>query len=245
MQVIGNFRQLSFIWISLIAIGLCRPGAVFADQAAEDKQLSDIAAALNRHDNSLAMLEPEALLASRERAQRSGESLLLKFAKGTSSIFEDRSECPPMNISEDNCRRYQLVADLPTRHSFVLFVNYYEGGDFLVVDDRTGRTLKISGQPFFNRDGDLMIEIDNAEAYGDPGIRIWHRWGQEWLLEWKHSTEDDPIDHYTSLKQWNNDQILLDFWLEGAPNAPIKHWNGMLIRQGKDWKLRVTWPSRD
>ena len=152
---------------------------------------------------------------------------------------------PARNITHDNCIGCDLLADLPTRHAFIVQVGYYEGGDVWLIDDRTGQKTVLPAFPEFGPDNSEFITLDNDEAYGEPGsITIWRRQDFGAEVIWHHGAELDQVYHLSKLVHWNEpDQIVLDLWVPNDAYHPETHWPAMVKRRAEGWRLKSTWPK--
>ncbi len=130
-------------------------------------------------------LETGALRASIGRAHRDKTGLHLRLSTGRDLLLSNHNDCPPPKEKfEQACVGYSLIADVKSRGAYVVAVSYYEGGDYLVIDDHTGRTTKVGAPPQFGPDGQIFLTIDNNEAYGDGSVQLWKRQGDGFRPVW-------------------------------------------------------------
>jgi len=141
-----------------------------------------------------------------------------------------------------HCVVYALVADLPTRHAYLVNEGFYEGGNFLLIDDRIGRQTVLPGLPMFSPDSQELLTIDNCVAYGsDLDLQIWKRSGDRFVEEWSHRTFSDQISE--ELVRWSSrDRLSLKFSTTELTGKPPVHWLGALVRHGKAWRLEMKLP---
>jgi hypothetical protein len=210
-----------------------------ADRQAEDAQLN-AAAAVEYETSKTIALEPGIIAATHGRAGRDGASLVLKIAHGLPlTLTSDKSGCEPPKFDEGKCYGFTLVADLPSRHAFVVADSDYEGGKAELIDDRTGTRTKLSQIPRFSPEGDLLLVFSNSDA-GDGGlIQLWRRHGDQISKEWEISRDEaEGIGYYqTALVGWRHDEIRLDLTTPQMNGKPEVHHPATLTRGKSGWRL--------
>ena len=219
------------------------PRQASADWAAEEAVLKTATAAVGE-TQQLQALEPKALAASRGRATRTGQTLVLRRKKGPTIALKTRNRCESGSSTHERCRSFVLMADLPSQHCYVVAVTYYEGLDILLIDDRTGRQTKLRGAPSFAPDGAYFLVVDNNEAYGSLGLELWRRQGDGAEREWTHGNSEDPVEHLTEVVAWAGDVIELDMRSTDHGDSPDEHWRGRVRRLDSGWQLEADWPSQ-
>jgi hypothetical protein len=165
---------------------------VRADSPEEARLLA--AADKARYDNrALEALEPRALLEAGSSASRDGALLRLHLKAGGVKAYRNTPECAADSIHEAACTQYGLVAHLRDRGLFVVDVRPYEGGSFLLVDERTGRATELPDFPELSADGRLAFVAQNSEAYGDGGLEVWRRRDGRFIREWRGDPPTAPV----------------------------------------------------
>ena len=230
--------------IAILAVLVVLSTPAFADRASEDGLL---ARARSTYLNDPAM-EKNALAASQGRATRNGEALLLRLAG--SKPLRLASNTPPcadtIDLPVDACLQYSLVADLPSRHAYLVAKSGYEGcADLLLIDDRSGRRTNFADVPVFSPDGERLLIQNECEADGSASnnhLEIWRRQSDRWVLEWAYTDEQayaaDPAlksifrSHVLS---WQGDRIALTF----SDSDLARHWSGTLTRRDGHWVLQA------
>lgn len=231
-------RLASFAVVLLLTAPAC------ADRASEDALL---AKARSTYLNDPAM-EKAAIAASPKRATRTGATLRLERIGRPLTLTDTRAACDDDSPRFDagTCARYDLVADLRTRHAYLVVKGGYEGcGDLLLIDDRSGRQTLFADVPTFSPDGERLLIQNECEAEGsasDNHLEIWRRQADGWVLEWAYTDEAayaaDPdlkrIFHSTVVA-WQGDRIVLAF----SDSDAGRHWTGSLTRIEGRWVLKA------
>jgi hypothetical protein len=237
---VGRILQSIVVGVLLIAVN-APPSR--ADGAREDEQLN-AAAAVQYESADLAPLEKLVLKTVRGRAAREGDLLTLYFGDGSDLVLRDSSRCTAEDISNDTCVGYNLVADLPSRHAFVVVAGHYKGGEVWLIDARTGRKTVLPAIPQFGPDDREFITLDNGFAYGEPGITLWRWRDGTGEVIWRHGVELDPIYHETTLVHWREpDAIDLDLSVAASVENPETHWPAVARRSPEGWRLESKWPK--
>jgi len=162
------FLMASFALAAMI------PCIANADAASEDREIVAYVAA-EGESSRLAALEPGALDAAHGHVKRAGPILTFDLPDGPEGVrLEDRTECKSVTRSSD-CQQFFLVAALPSRHSYIVVEGHYEGTDYILIDDRTGKGLVFPGPPQFAPRGDLILILSNNQLAKGPAIEIWER----------------------------------------------------------------------
>ena len=225
-------RILQWIVVALLIAANAPPGC--ADAAREDAQLNAAVAIENDPGGDFRALEKLVLQTTHARAYREDGRLTLFFGDDHELTFQDQEVRWARNIV-GVLVDYYLVADLPSRHAFVVLT----GGEVRIVDDRMGRQTVLPAVPQFGPDGREFITLDNRFSNDNPDMTIWQWRDGAAQAVWHHGLDLDPIYHTTALVRWADpDAIYLDLWCASGPHWPA------VIRRGPDgWRLEVTWPE--
>ncbi len=104
-----------------------------------------------------------------ERAWRRGDTLRLALASGDTARFVDQ----PGGHARSEYYRYQ---DAWADAGFVLLQKqYYEGSEFILVDDSTGARTRLPDWPLRSPDGRYfaVLSFDLVAGYGPNTLQIW------------------------------------------------------------------------
>lgn len=234
---------------SLLALFATSP--LHADSATEDLWLAKLAVAEDPMEEEseaskrfLASVERNALTSAKGRAERKADKLIFTLLDGKKLELSDLACSDEGERRETDCHSYQFMADLPSRHAFLLRKVLYEGFNFLSVDDRTGTQTKIAGIPMFSEKGDKFVEIDNDYAYGNVGsIAIWSLASGRPEIEWQLADADSRVFHLSRVVRWKGDRIDLLFWTLEWYGHPEQSWPAALIHDANGWHLETNWPE--
>jgi hypothetical protein len=101
-----------------------------------------------------------------ELASRKGDELTLRIENGKPKTYRtNRKAC---DDDAARCVLYWLVSYHAAARVYSIRIHYYEGRGFELVSARSGKVLRLSGVPYFSKDGSRFVVIDSNEAYGGP-----------------------------------------------------------------------------
>lgn len=189
--------------------------------SAEDSLLQ-AAKAENERDSygDIQLIESNALAQKDAAAERQGDRLVLRLASGEAKSYVDSAPCDEVK-GETNCFSYHLLAHAASRHVFVLMKLYYEGADWIVVDDVSGDQTVMRSFPNLSPSGqNILLMIVNDDEVGF-GLQIWRRQGHKYVLDW--SRDDRSLGAYISYKllEWpSEDTIKLQSQEDTTPGDP-------------------------
>ena len=181
------------------------------------------------------------------RAERSGDVLtLFPSASAPIHLSGDPKVCEAGDVP--HCALYVLEADQPKSHAWVVEQFFYEGSDFLLIDDRSASRTRLHGMPVFSPDGArfLIAPFSDEDDVGPNNLEIWRGEGDGAVLEWSHPAsavlaEDPqlPDPYMVTVRRWQGDRIDLGLTTE----TPAAHsWRGTLTRDVQGWHLTAKSP---
>ncbi|WP_324672982.1 hypothetical protein [Hymenobacter sp. GOD-10R] len=128
----------------------------------------------------------------RQRLRNAGP--LVKRAGRT--LWLRPTDHPPLRLVDnpaedyDTNIAYEYIASLPKIGQWLLSVHLYEGGYYVLVDQRTGRRTPIWGPPAISPNGRHFVcgNSDVLAHYEPNGLQVWSAEGTPRLL-WERETE--------------------------------------------------------
>ncbi|OON65293.1 hypothetical protein [Hymenobacter sp. CRA2] len=75
----------------------------------------------------------------------------------------------------DSATSYLYLGTLPQSDYWLVEVGYYEGGDYLLVHQRTGHRVLVDDYPSFSPSGRRIVSAANAyqDIYQTDGLSVW------------------------------------------------------------------------
>lgn len=139
-------------------------------------------------------------LAETERVTRRGDTLGLALAAGDTARYVDRTG----DAADVIYYSYQDYWRDPGW--YVVQVQYYEGSEYLLVDDRTGAETRIPNWPLRSPDGRrfAVLSLDLLAGYGPNTLQIWSVDEGEPTLEW----ETEPRQWGPTAGRWAGAETL-------------------------------------
>jgi len=96
------------------------------------------------------------------------------------------------NSDNTNQVTYQYVGFFQKQKFYIVLAQYYETGEYLLIDGRTGKKYKLWGMPKISPKGDLLISSSDALGYDVMfnGIQMWKIEKNGQLnLEWEYKQD--------------------------------------------------------
>ena len=222
--------RAAFFLVALLAAPLAH-----ADRQAEDAQLN-AAFAVAYDPQKIISLESSIIATSGGRARRDGGKLSLKTEKGSAvTLANDESGCDADSPDHAKCYDYTLLADLPSRHAFLVAQSYDEGGKILMIDDRTGTRTDFTELPRFSPDGKLLLVVSNDEDSDASLVELWSRDGDAVKKLW--SAPDTIGAEQVDFVAWNDDGIQLDLSFSQGDDKAALHRPAILANGPSGWAL--------
>lgn len=169
-------------------------------------------------------LERDVLLHN-ERATRRGDALALRLAHGREKLLTDVTEAGKIET-------YHLLAYLPQIRAYLVSVDFYEGGESLLVSVADGRETRIEGCPVLSPDGRwLATSSGNFETDEPFAVEIWNVGTPQWTrvfrldaTDWIPGALSFKDDHTllleaTGLRPRTDEKVTLSL-VNGAWRAP-------------------------
>ncbi len=230
-------RALKFGFFTLVGVALasCGDPSAKANRAAEDAQIGAVLADLK--PDATRPREAGLIAASHERVRREGDQLNLAITDKEPVKLISNLWCPEMDLTEENCVEYILVADLASSNAYVVEQTFYDSNDFVVVDTRSGAQTRVATPPQFSPDGERFIVVGFALADGGDhyALEIWRHDEDGAESEWRLEHGDDALGRVASAKvvSWEGDRIAMEF----DPGEAAAKWRGTIKKAGDSWQL--------
>lgn len=209
-----------------------------ANPSAEDSLLQ-AAKAENDRDSygDIKLIESNAIAQQDAAAERQGDRLILRLASGVTKAYIDSAPCNEA-LQQMDCFTYHLLAHASSRHVYVLMKLYYEGADWIVVDDHSGDATVLRSFPNLSPTGEhILLTIVNDEELGF-GLQVWRRQGHGYVLDW--SRDDNTLGAYVSYKllAWpSEDTIELQSQVDATSTSPASTKAFDLREAGHHWTV--------
>jgi hypothetical protein len=193
-------------------------------------------------DNST-IIEREApsVEAAAGAVERDGTKLILHLTSGKTQTLIDGPSCfdeeapRPKGVS---CYGYEFNRYDKARHAFVIDQYYYEGGSYIIVDDRSGELTELQSDPSLSLNGDVALELVYGESgyySGEPRISIWRRRAGKFILEWSKPLVNGGGEASFAILGWrSNEHVDIEaspFWSdEGLSRFSV-------VRSRSGWQI--------
>lgn|GEM_PF-4761967 len=149
--------------------------------------------------------EPGAIAESHGVAQRDGPKLYLK-AKNRTVILQDVEDCDAL---PDDCHHYIYRRHDLAHRGFIVVIAEYESVKTLWIDDVSGTTTTIGGEPYFSPDSTRFVVVEAWDCCSFDGLQVWSATGP--ALEWEHGGLFENNRAYFTFRRWlDNGRIELE-----------------------------------
>lgn len=123
--------------------------------------------------------ERPALVRWADRASRYVDQLALKLDDGRHLILKNRSaEWGGFNC----CRSYRLREFVEVIPAYVVFADFHEDHETLLISATDGRILRLPGSPVFDQRHARFVAVNEDWPFGPLEISVWQREG-DWFRE--------------------------------------------------------------
>jgi hypothetical protein len=182
--------------------------------------------------DSIEAKELAGIRAAAGKVSRVGAELRIQLLNGRTAVFKDDTTA----LSVQPVSRY--AGYLKGMHSHVVHLVPYEGsGTYLILDDSTGDSTTVSGEPVLSPDGTRFVLTSSAgvEDTDASVIEVWRMVGRSLENEFSDDTKHEPWE--PSDPVWR-DSLTIDFIKNSGddPGHPVKT-SGHLTRTGTTWVL--------
>ncbi|MGE4064937.1 MAG: hypothetical protein AB7E79_16350 [Rhodospirillaceae bacterium] len=186
----------------------------------------------------LALGEINVLAKAGGRARREETALILALGDGRTKTLQTRDNC--LTPSSKECTLYHLMALWPSRHAFLVHKGYYQGGDFLLIDDRDGQETVLTGLPIFGPDPSRFVVL-TADAPGrEANIEIYRIADGRPEREWSAGRLDDAQMMWRSLRFVGWDESGINVEVRGTVSDSAAQTSAKYLVAGHDGEWRVT-----
>jgi len=175
------------------------------------------------------------------KVSRAGTALRIQLLDGRTAVFEDDTT-PGLKFAVPRYAGY-----LKTIHSHSIHILQYEGsGAYLVVDDSTGDSTIVFGEPVASPDGKRFALTSMAGAgagYDASMIEVWRMVGRKPEKEFSYDTRDGPWEASNAV--WR-DSVTIDFLKNRFVSftEPYAQTPGRLKRTGTTWVFDDSLPHK-
>ncbi|MDP9202962.1 MAG: hypothetical protein M3P26_13680 [Gemmatimonadota bacterium] len=181
-----------------------------------------------------------ALRTAEGKVSREGSELRIQLLHGKTAVYQDDTTAG-LKFALPRYAGY-----LKAIHSHVVHRYPYEGsGGNWVVDDSTGDSTFVFGEPVASPDGKrfVLTSMSGEARYDASLIEVWRMVGRKPEKEFSFDTEESPWE--ASDPVWR-DSVTIDFLknTHTSPADPYIQKPGCLTRVGTTWVLSDSLPHK-
>ncbi len=121
-----------------------------------------------------------------DRVRREGDTLHLRLRDGRETTLANP---PGYCDGPEGCTVYSFEGHLAAANSYMVEVGYYEEGEYMAIDSRTGTEAKIGAVPHIDPSGTRFIAVGTSEMAGElNGFEMWSPTFDGPQMEWRYET---------------------------------------------------------
>ncbi len=161
-----------------------------------------------------------------------GSQLVLTIEGGKEVKFRNVPEDYPNEMAD-----HEYVKFIERLNHHLLHVSYYEGDDYRLVSNRTGRAITIDSPPEISPDGKRIVTVSMSVAHNFNGVVVYEWTPHGYVKVAKHETEEA---YYHFVKWDGNEKIQLKRFTydQAACKTGGLLWSPAVMRQDVgQWKL--------
>jgi hypothetical protein len=185
--------------------------------------------------------EPEQIRKFAAFAKRDGETLRLRLESGFYLTLTDKQGCS----NWETCTLYTFVDYLKDAGFYVVFIRYYEGYEYLMVSDKTGKQFLIPELPKISPDRKRLVAVSADDSgYNENGVFIWRFEGDEIVSELTYKPSAPPVNEYAlyGFKEWKDNKtvFLIKFARSGkrlCPDSDFMTLPVILRMEAEEWRF--------
>lgn len=145
--------------------------------------------------------EPEQLKKFASYVKRDGATLYFKLKSGSYSALADKEECS----SWDTCAAYQFLDYFKDVGFYLVDVGYYEGGEYLMISDKSGERYLVHDKPEISSDRRRFVTVSASESYDINGVFIWRFEGEKIISELSYEPKEYALYEFV---KWDDNSII-------------------------------------
>ncbi len=151
--------------------------------------------------------ESEQLIKFKDSVKRTDKTLTFKMTHSAPVTLTNLNKC----TNYETCRGYWFIDYFKEVGFYLVLVTYYEGADYLLINDKYGKQQKIPDHAMLSPDKNRFasVSFDETGYGGELGnsILIWRIKGTQLIPEFKYI----PTDEYTlySFNTWKDNVTLV------------------------------------
>ncbi|MEE9614852.1 MAG: hypothetical protein V3W31_07905 [Thermodesulfobacteriota bacterium] len=132
--------------------------------------------------------------------KRDGDTLYLRLKSGSYSALTNSNECS----SWDTCTVYWFVDYFEDVGLYFVFIGYYEGAEYLMVFDKSGKEYLAPALPRISLDGKRVVAVSADETgYGANGVFVWRLEDEKLVSELSYEPEEYALYEFVAWEDNN------------------------------------------
>jgi hypothetical protein len=178
-------------------------------------------------------IEAPRIAKSAGRVSRSGSALMLALDDGRKLALTDDLACGQLVCPPEVVIGFEYHGADPSGRFHAIEEHFYETGDALLFDARSGTVTSVAGPIAFSPDGNRAVAVMNdPEPRGSHDIEIWSLAGAAPALEFSYTGDGENTYEVTSWDDPDHIRLTRGKW-RAEPRTPV-----MLAHVASGWHLQ-------
>jgi hypothetical protein len=161
-----------------------QPERIYEPNGRETAQLDSLCKNIFNSYECAQTIEKFQLRHYAEYVTRKDGRLEISLKSGEVKVFKDTLSESYTDVA------YSFRAYLKAIGYFLIAVQFYEGGGYLMINDNTGKEFFILDLPTISPSKQRLVSSSNYAEIEDSGIQIWRLTSNEMVLEWSIESAD-------------------------------------------------------
>jgi hypothetical protein len=186
----------TWLALAILLIANCHPAPPALSQPpsssappSRDSLIASVCSPTEGQPSCTRRIERRYLVQAGTRADRRGDGLILNLQNGTTAIYRDSVGEGPTDVV------FGYRGYIASIGYFLLDMQFYEGGGYLLVNARTGHATASDGPPLVSPSHDYVAagNVDLESQFTPTTLTIWRVTPDSLALAWRHEFVQDGI----------------------------------------------------
>jgi len=149
--------------------------------------------------------ESERIKKFSSKVKREDGALYLRLKSGSYIKLANSKDC---DSNPDACRVYEFIDYIIDRGFYVINEGYYEGDEYLMISDKTGKEFVVHEYPHIPPEGNRFVTVSASEAYDVNGVFVRRFEGDVIMPEFAYEPKEYALYEFAGWKDKDTIQLI-------------------------------------